>query len=815
MSFPYKPVLLAALVAQAFPAFAEDAPVQERQELNEIKVSGARKTQKLGEEKVRRQALDKQMVSDESDLVRYDPGISVVEGGRSGSNGFAIRGVDKDRVAINVDSLAQAESRSSEAFQELFGGYGNFNANRNTSEPENFSEVVLTKGADSLKSGSGALGGAVNYKTKSASDYVSEDKPFHLGIKGGYVGRNSQKFSSITAAGTWLGVDALMVYTRRFGSETKNHSDSGNETVKTSDRVYHGQDGANRKSQWGSLGKFRGRPDPQHWENVSSLFKLGYNFNEANRIGWIFEDSRTDRKTDELSNLWAADFTGEKTGLEQRNRQDVSYRKRIGFEFSNKLEHGPWDQLKLRYDKQRIDMNTWTWDIPTDYDRQGINSEAFHMFRQIRQNNTQWGAEAEKQIDFDKSVWAMQYGLGASKGDNKNRDYSYYLRLYDTTYKTSRDEPVVMLVESEHKNRYAYWDNTFQFGDNSQYRLSAGLRHDTSSSKAKDNPTYSPGIRAQIPHLGSERKHSGFSYGTSIDWRFTPNLSLLAKYSTGFRAPTSDETWLLFPHPDFYLKANPNLKAEKAKNFELGLAGSGSAGSFKLSGFKTKYRDFIELAYMGRSSDNPNSPNFAPINEFDGNGNQIALISSPVWQNQNRSSAWVKGLEFNGTWNLDSIGLPKGTTAGINVSYTKGKATQDSGKETPINALSPWTAVYSLGYEEPSKRWGISAHLTHTAAKKPADTVHSNEDLNNPWPFAKHSKAYTLFDLSGYYTIAKKVTLRAAAHNITNKKYYTWESLRSIREFGTVNRVDNATHAGIGRFTAPGRSYNFTIEAKF
>ena len=163
MSFPFKPVLLAAIVSQTFPAFAADPVPQAHQDLNEVKVIGGRKAQKLGEEKVRRQALDKQMVSDESDLVRYDPGVSVVEGGRSGSNGFTIRGVDKDRVSINVDGLAQAESRSSEAFQELFGAHGNFNANRNTSEPENFSEVTITKGADSLKSGSGALGGAVNY----------------------------------------------------------------------------------------------------------------------------------------------------------------------------------------------------------------------------------------------------------------------------------------------------------------------------------------------------------------------------------------------------------------------------------------------------------------------------------------------------------------------------------------------------------------------------------------------------------------------------------------------------------------------------
>ena len=806
MSFPFKPVLLAAIVSQTFPAFAADPIPQAYQELNEVKVIGGRKVQKLGEEKIRRQALDKQMVSDESDLVRYDPGISVVEGGRSGSNGFTIRGVDKDRVAINVDGLAQAESRSSEAFQELFGAYGNFNANRNTSEPENFSEVTLTKGADSLKSGSGALGGAVNYKTKSASDYVSEEKPYHLGIKGGYIGRNSQKFSSITAAGTWLGLDALMVYTRRFGKETKNNSDAADTKITDSDKQSWSPNAGS--TNYGSRGVARSKPDPQDWVNKSTLFKLGYNFNDKNRIGWIYEDSRTDRTTTELSNMWAANWKGEALG-DTRSRQDISYRKRIGFEYKNQLDKGPWDNLNLRYDRQTIDMSTWTWDLPTDYAQNGINSDVYHMFRNIRQKTIQYGADAEKQIDFSKSVWAMQYGLGGSQNDNGNRDHSYWVRLYDPKYQTSNNQELTMLVESSSKNRFAYWNNTFQFGDSSQYRLNAGVRYDNSSSKAKDNPNYTPAIRGQIPYLGSERKHSGFSYGLGLDWKFTPHLNLLAKYSTGFRAPTSDETWLLFPHPDFYLKANPNLKAETAKNFELGLAGSGKAGNFKLSGFQTRYRNFIELTYMGVSSDNPNSPNYAPISDG------TALVSSPVWQNQNRSSAWVKGLEFNGTWNLDSIGLPQGTHAGVNVSYIKGKAKQTNEQETPINALSPWSAVYNLGYDAPSKRWGINAYLTHTAAKKPSDTVHSSDDLNNPWPFAKHSKAYTLFDLTGYVNLGKYFTLRAGAYNIGNKKYYTWESLRSIREFGTVNRVDNKTHAGIERFTSPGRSYNFTLEAKF
>lgn len=811
MSSQFKPILLVAMIGQSFTVMAAELPAEAHQELKEVRVIGGRKVQKLGEEKIRRQVLDKQMVADEHDLVRYDPGISVVEGGRSGSNGFTIRGVDKDRVAINVDGLAQAESRSSQAFQELFGAYGNFNANRNTSEPENFSEVTISKGADSLKSGSGALGGAVNYKTKSASDYVYEEKPYHLGIKGGYIGKNNQKYSSITTAGRWMGADALLVYTRRFGIETKNLSEEKDvDIVHTGEYVFDPSSPVSKDLIYEATGKVRPYPDPQNWENKSTLFKMGYNFNDRNRIGWIYEDSRTDRITKELSNLWTGTLTSKTQVGDYRHRQDVSYRRRSGFEYKNELEQGPWDSLNLRWDKQRIDMNTWTWDIPKNYSLAGVNSQVYNMFKHIRQNTVQWTADAEKQHDFAKSIWAMKYGIGGGNGENLNSDYSYFLKLFNPDIPTSTDAKISMLVESKSKYKFAYLNNSFQFGNNDHFLLNAGLRYDKHSSSAKDNPDYTAAIRGQIPYLGSKRSHSGFSYGIGFDWKFTPHLNLLAKYSTGFRAPTSDETWLLFPHPDFYLKANPNLKAETAKNFELGVAGSGKVGNFKLSGFKTKYRDFIELTYMGVSSDNPNSPTFAPST-----GKEGAYISSPVWQNQNRSSAWVKGLEFNGTWNLDSIGLPQGTHAGVNVSYIKGKAKQNNGQETPINALSPWSAVYNLGYDAPSKHWGINAYLTHTAAKKPSDTVHSSDDLNNPWPFAKHSKAYTLFDLTGYVNLGKYFTLRAGAYNITNKQYYTWESLRSIREFGTVNRVDNKTHAGIQRFTSPGRSYNLTLEAKF
>ena len=80
--------------------------------------------------------LSKQMVADSRDLVRYETGVTVVETGRFGASGYAIRGVDENRVAINIDGLRQAETLSSQGFKELFEGYGNFNNTRNSVEVE-------------------------------------------------------------------------------------------------------------------------------------------------------------------------------------------------------------------------------------------------------------------------------------------------------------------------------------------------------------------------------------------------------------------------------------------------------------------------------------------------------------------------------------------------------------------------------------------------------------------------------------------------------------------------------------------------------
>ena len=80
---------------------------------------------------------------------------------------------------------------SSQGFKDLFEGYRNFNNTKNGVEVENIRQVDITKGADSVKRGSGALGDSVAFETKDARDYLTE-KDWYYGFKRGYQSANRQ-----------------------------------------------------------------------------------------------------------------------------------------------------------------------------------------------------------------------------------------------------------------------------------------------------------------------------------------------------------------------------------------------------------------------------------------------------------------------------------------------------------------------------------------------------------------------------------------------------------------------------------------------
>ncbi|HHF3618793.1 TPA: TonB-dependent hemoglobin/transferrin/lactoferrin family receptor, partial [Haemophilus influenzae] len=278
--------------------------------------------------------LEREQANNIKDIVKYETGVTVVEAGRFGQSGFAIRGVDENRVAINIDGLRQAETLSSQGFKELFEGYGNFNNTRNGAEIETLKEVNITKGADSIKNGSGSLGGSVIYKTKDARDYLL-NKDYYVSYKKGYATENNQSFNTLTLAGRYKKFDVLVVTTSRNGHELENY----------------GYKNYNDKIQ----GKRREKADPYKIEQDSTLLKLSFNPTENHRFTFAADLYEHRSRGQDLSYTLKYQRSGhEDPEVESRHTNDKTKRRNISFSYENFSQTPFWDTLKLTYSDQRI-----------------------------------------------------------------------------------------------------------------------------------------------------------------------------------------------------------------------------------------------------------------------------------------------------------------------------------------------------------------------------------------------------------------------------------------------------------------------------
>ena len=306
-----------------------------------------------------------------------------------------------------------------------------------------------------------------------------------------------------------------------------------------------------------------------------------------------------------------------------------------------------------------------------------------------------------------------------------------------------------------------------------------------------------------INYIASQKKkykaHS-YSFASTIDP--TSFLRLQLKYSKGFRAPTSDEMYFTFKHPDFTILPNTNLKPEIAKTKEIAFTlHNDDWGFISTSLFKTNYKNFIDLIFKGEQ-------------DFAVGGGGGRSLSFSLYQNINRDSAVVKGIEINSKVFLGKMAK---FMDGFNLSY---KYTYQKGRmdgNIPMNAIQPKTMVYGLGYDHPSQKFGFNFYTTHVATKNPEDTydIYAKDKKQMNTSIKWRSKSYTILDLIGYVQPIKNLTIRAGVYNLTNRKYITWDSARSIRSFGTSNVIDQSTGQGINRFYAPGRNYKMSVQFEF
>lgn len=314
----------------ALPVYAENVQAGQAQEkqLDTIQVKAKKqKTRRdnevtgLGKLVKTADTLSKEQVLDIRDLTRYDPGIAVVEQGRGASSGYSIRGMDKNRVSLTVDGLAQIQSYTAQA---ALGGTRTAGSSGaiNEIEYENVKAVEISKGSNSVEQGSGALAGSVAFQTKTADDVIGEGRQWGIQSKTAYSGKNRGLTQSIALAGRIGGAEALLIHTGRHAGEIRAHEAAGrgvqsfNRLVPVEDtnqyanfiveeecesRNYEtckanpkkdvvGKDERQTVSTRDYTGPNRFLADPLSYESRSWLFRPGFRFeNKRHYIGGILE----------------------------------------------------------------------------------------------------------------------------------------------------------------------------------------------------------------------------------------------------------------------------------------------------------------------------------------------------------------------------------------------------------------------------------------------------------------------------------------------------------------------------------------------
>jgi hemoglobin/transferrin/lactoferrin receptor protein len=177
--------------------------------LQQVTVTGTRTERTLADSPatitvIDRERLRQELIQNIQDLVRYEPGVSVRRNVRYGLQDFNIRGLDANRVLIQVDGIRQPERFS----------FGPFNIGRDTFELETLKTVEIIRGPASTLYGSDALGGVVTYTTLDPADLLGE-RDSHVGLSSQYDSKNQGFVNTLSLAGRQGNLEALLIYTRR------------------------------------------------------------------------------------------------------------------------------------------------------------------------------------------------------------------------------------------------------------------------------------------------------------------------------------------------------------------------------------------------------------------------------------------------------------------------------------------------------------------------------------------------------------------------------------------------------------------------
>ena len=637
----------AAVSGTAVAEAASQQPVEMAEvTLGKVTVSAAKDERRLDEVPATVTVIDavqlkEQLVENITDLVRYEPGVSVpYQGSRFGRSGFTIRGLGGNRVQIEVDGVPIPDGFAIGEFS---------NAGRDFVDLDNLKRVEIVRGSASSLYGSDALGGVVSFTTKDPLDYLDgpEDR-LAVQARGGYAGADDSWIGGGTVAGREGAFSGLFSAVVRSGDQLSSKGDNG------------------------GTGASRTQPDPSDSVSQNLLAKFLYGETGDAPLKLTLERLIDDSNTNSLSSVRAVSPTTQTTAL---HADDRARRARASLEQSL-FEIGPLNSLLWRVyvNDSRTRQDTLEARTVSTGGGSMRERERRALFKQ-----QVVGGETTATGDFETGALGHRWVAGlelerirtvqSRSGSERNLTAGTQTTTIGPDAFPVRDFPITNTIEAG-----LYAQDDIRYG---ALTVTPGLRIDyynldprPDSIFVGDNPGVDP----------SGLKKVNVSLKLGMIWRFNERLSAYGNYARGFRAPPYSDVNVGFTNVQFGYTAipNPDLKPETSNSFEVGLRGGIEDATASVAAFYNRYRNFIQsFVSQGVNAD--------------------GLL---VFQSQNLTKVRIFGAEAKGELggalldpSLKSFHL-RGALA-----WAKG---DDLSANVPLTSIDPLTGVVGLAWRPAS-----------------------------------------------------------------------------------------------------------------
>ena len=698
--------------------------------------------------------LEKRGVTDMGGIVRYLPLItapaaasgsgSVWDG--SGNTGYNIRGLEGNRVSLDVDGISLPDAAPKPDGQTLNA----FATGRDYFDPETFREVRIDSGTTAVSGASPGLGGGVAFITKSPEDYLGEGVDHYVAYKYGRATADRSNAHTLTgAAKIGASLQGLAVYVHRDGEQLDSR---GSATI-----------------------------NPDDWHSNALLSKLVWALPGEQKLDLTVDMFERKNKRD-LRNKVSTYYP---TGVQQ---DSTTRRTRVSLGHDVALkDFALFDRLtsKVYIQNAKVDDKTNARYITGGKQYQRAIDTTF------RNDSIGLTSEAFKQLNADN---ALLYGVQLEQTKSRRPWVEDRTIIATGVHQITRKNRMADMDTSK-LALYVRDDYSFDVGGKKAV-LTPGLRADHRELTPKNLQNYAIGVPGAAKEI---RKESDTYYtpSLSLSVEVLPQMNAYATVTRGTRLPTAAErtgTYDSFSYTGtgagYAILGNANLRKETSNAYELGLKGDVARGlSMHASVYQTQYKNMIE--YVAQEPDPVNYP----------------TLSWGLFRPENIGNARTWGAELTlraelGAW----APVMQGYHVDLGTGVAKGRSfNTQTGDSAGLASVAPAKTSLSLGYDHANQLFGLALTALHAGEKQAPDDI----ILGVTTPrFTVPS--YTIFDLTSYWNVHKNAKIIVGVYNLSDRKYWDYAASRSLAAGTTAAaRAEIERYAKPGRNVAASLSVSF------